>query len=773
MNERISKHKLLALMIFTLLFNVGYGQHFEKPTFNILKKHYYLEFDFDKVPVNLVTLLKNQNIDACIYNTDNKFVHIVTTNELDVEKSVGLQNNFKGLVDIYKVYLSNNIDTAYSNNELILELKPEYGHRDLEYYFKDFDLTNISELINGTYVIKFSNNENIIYLYDLASNTNLFKRIEINWLFKAKKKNINPNFISQWSLKNIGQTGGISGADVKAEQTWCISRGSGVIVAILDDGVDVDHPDLFSNMINRGFDATGNRNDGTPQTIDAHGTQCAGVVGMVNNSIGGLGIAYEAKILAIRIGYTTVSQSFMYTKSSWISIALFYAKNNADIISFSISLPSYIYYVTPDFVNAYYTGREGKGCLIAVASGNESTTINYPSWIPEVISVGATNHYDTRAGYSNYGTGLDIVAPGGDNSTLSSRIFTTDLSGTNGDSDDDFIRVTGTSYSTPLIAGIAALVLSVNPNLTSQQLRAILETTTDKVGPYSYNYNSNQPYGLWNSEMGYGRVNAFKALQTFFKIEGTFEISCQTPTTYKITKPVNATISWSVGPNINIISSNNDSIVVIGVNNPSSSSWIDATYNINNCTSFTQRFNFAHVGFPNAVNDIEGMENGSNFCEGEFIQLTAVTENHPLGMNFNWTVTGGNIVAGQGTNTIYVSASYIPNTYFEASVNSFTDCGSTLGYSEFGSVGCGGGVNFYSVNPNPVSNEQLTVHSNYTETKKEFEYEIRPLLNTLITKKGKATTGTPINITQLLPGAYLITIKDGKRIESIKFLISK
>lgn len=126
----------------------------------------------------------------------------------------------------------------------------------------------------------------------------------------------------------------------------------------------------------------------------------------------------------------------------------------------------------------------------------------YPAALPNVIAVGASSKSDIRANYSNYGSALDVIAPGGDK-----NIYSTNIGGGYTSTFD------GTSAACPHAAGVVGLMLSVNRCLTWQDAKAILELSCDKVGSYCYNTSSSHPNGTWNIKTGYGRINAYKAVK--------------------------------------------------------------------------------------------------------------------------------------------------------------------------------------------------------------------------------------------------------------------
>ena len=226
-------------------------------------------------------------------------------------------------------------------------------------------------------------------------------------------------------------------------------------------------------------------------------------------------------------------------------------QNNAHIIN--NSWKNHIVEPTIDnaIQNAVTNGRGGLGTIVVFASGNGSdNSIFYPSNNPNVIAVGATNRLDNRASFSNYGPGLDVVAPG-------VEIYTTDrqgIAGSNtnsGAAGDYHPNFTGTSASAPQIAGIAALILSMNPTLTNQQVRNLIESTTDRVGPYTYTLGAGeQPTLMWNNQMGYGRVNALNAMKAVYPVSGPETLCNSTLGSYNVQNLPTGFIvtNWSVAP---------------------------------------------------------------------------------------------------------------------------------------------------------------------------------------------------------------------------------
>ncbi len=336
-----------------------------------------------------------------------------------------------------------------------------------------------------------------------------------------------PLLSDQWHLNNAGGTGATAGEDVKAFAAWDITPGGKpkVVIAIVDDGVDIEHPDLQANIWVNPKATAPDRNgrnffddDFNPRpryfhspfddtdVNDIHGTACAGVTAAVgNNNAGVAGIAYACTILPVK-----VFGGEGLAPNDRLANAIRYAGQHADVISNSWAIPR-----NPDVESAIQdvvkTGRRGKGCLVFCATGNESSQrIGFPSSHPLALAVGASNDQGKRSEYSNRGKGIQFVAPSSDPDRDRQGISTTDVSIKNrgyakGPYTNDF---GGTSSATPLAAGIGALVLSVNPSLTWKQVRSILRSTADKIDSAGGTYTRG-----YSIHYGFGRLNAFAAVK--------------------------------------------------------------------------------------------------------------------------------------------------------------------------------------------------------------------------------------------------------------------
>ncbi|MGE4618377.1 MAG: S8 family serine peptidase [Planctomycetota bacterium] len=317
-----------------------------------------------------------------------------------------------------------------------------------------------------------------------------------------------PLFSNQWDMLNTGQTGGTIGADMKAAAAWDISTGSStIVVAVIDEGVDVDHPDLAANMV-AGHDAV--TADPTPEGVpgnanstDGHGTCCAGIIAAVgNNGIGVSGVTWNSKIMPIRIGFGN-----FWTQTDWIIDGLTWpVDNGADILSNSWGGGSASTAIQNAVVYGTTNGRGGLGSPVFFASGNDNSTVSYPAAYPEAIAVGASSPCDERKSPSscdgetwwgsNFGSTLDFVAPGPLTTTV-------DIAGSGGYSSTDYTSsFNGTSSATPHAAGAGALLLAVAPGLTHAEVRTLMrQTADDQVGPPS------EDTAGFDNFMGYGRIN--------------------------------------------------------------------------------------------------------------------------------------------------------------------------------------------------------------------------------------------------------------------------
>jgi subtilisin family serine protease len=311
-----------------------------------------------------------------------------------------------------------------------------------------------------------------------------------------------PALAFQWGLHKI-----------RAPQAWDISMGNPAIsVAIIDEG-GTSHEDY---SLAPGWDALDNDSNPASLPADGHGTACAGIAGATaGNNRGGAGVAPNSRIRHIRIA-RGVGGGFWYTTDAIVSSGIRRAVDlGADVLSNSYRVGRSTV-VSNAFRYARSSGRGGKGAVIAAAAGNsDALGVIYPARlspsIPGFLAVGASNQWDQRKSKtsldgenwwgSNFGPEVDVVAPG-------VKIYTTDIMGSGGYSSANYTSTfNGTSSATPHVAGLAALILSVDPDLRSWEVEDIIKLTARELGPAGR-----------DNEYGFGRIDARKALEAASKI---------------------------------------------------------------------------------------------------------------------------------------------------------------------------------------------------------------------------------------------------------------
>ena len=318
-----------------------------------------------------------------------------------------------------------------------------------------------------------------------------------------------PRFDDQWALANSGQRGGTAGADISATKAWATTTGSdNVVVAVLDSGVDYTHEDLVQNMWQRpanmapyqdnelgtvedefGFNAVDNSSD--PMDENGHGTHCAGIIGAEgSNEIGISGVNWKVRIMPLKFmnagGFGTTKDAIeainyvIDRKKAGVNVRIISASWGSTQKSRSLE----------EVIRKAYDND----ILFVAASGNASTnndrTPHFPSSynVPNVVSVAALDRNDKLAKFSNFGVkSVAIAAPGVD-------ILSTWLG-------NQYEEKSGTSMATPVVAGVAALIVSENPRISVDQLRKRLLDSVDKLPQ------------LQGKVATGGRVNAAKAVE--------------------------------------------------------------------------------------------------------------------------------------------------------------------------------------------------------------------------------------------------------------------
>lgn len=295
---------------------------------------------------------------------------------------------------------------------------------------------------------------------------------EPDYLFKEASLPDDPRYGEQWMHQVM-----------KTPEAWDQTIGDeGIIAAVCDSGVDATHPDLQGRVL-EGFNPVTGSNITTPHTT--HGTKVAGLIAAAgNNGIGMAGMAWKTRILPIRITQGTNGSAFLSDMAECIQWA---ADHGAKVINLSFTG-----FASQTIDSAAQYARS-KGALLFMAAGNQGNNVSKSPDYKSFILVGATTSEDKRASYSNFGTPIDIVAPG-------HQVLSTSPGGT-------YAVINGTSFSSPVAAGLGALIWSVNPEFTPDQIESIITTTTDNIGD--------------SATFGNGRINASRAIAAAIELSSS------------------------------------------------------------------------------------------------------------------------------------------------------------------------------------------------------------------------------------------------------------
>ena len=424
----------------------------------------------------------------------------------------------KKLITLLVIIIITNIsfsqENDFSKNELIVEFKVSKYKNKTKLFKINKRLNKINDSLRletfkiignkkdkKTFLLKFKNELEIKSIIDIYLKTDLFNYVEPNYIGKGHGYlQTTPNdqfYLSrQWSHSNNGTftlSPSIINADIDTDLAWDISQGDpNLIVAVLDSGLKLDHPE-FSGRIVAGYDFV--NSDSDPTDDHGHGTNVAGIaLAKGNNAIGYAGVNWNSKIMICKVLDNVNSGLY-----SWWADAIYFAVDNgAKVINLSAG-GNGASTLLLNAINYAYNNNVS----VVVSTGNQNSTIQYPAKYTNAIAVGSTNSNDKRSNPffwsatsgSNYGAELDFVAPG-------NYIY-----GLNHLSNTDYSYYWGgTSQAAPHLTGLISLLLSLKPSLTVNQIRLILQQSSeDQVG------DSFDILG-WDQYYGFGRINAFTAI---------------------------------------------------------------------------------------------------------------------------------------------------------------------------------------------------------------------------------------------------------------------
>ncbi|MEZ4955101.1 MAG: S8 family serine peptidase [Saprospiraceae bacterium] len=491
----------------------------------------------------------NVTVYRCLATEDNSATGVRNA----IRKTLNNEDSIKFAGRVLRDPISGSI-VIYTEN-LYLQFKDELKKADCKAIMKKYNLQVKEELgvTKHAYFVEGPKGTGL-GVFELAEK--LLKEKDVacchpELVRERKFKFVHP---MQWHLKQTVINGLTISQHVDAEAAWKISKGKDITIAVLDDGVDESHEE-FQGKIVSPRDTIVNMDDANPKHVaDRHGTACAGVA-CAGGKKKAWGVAPEAKLMPIRLGSIgSISETKAF---KWA------ADNGADVISCSWGPMDGAWWNPNDPLHtslarmpdsakaaidyAIEKGRGGKGCVITWAAGNGNEDVKFDEYASyeKVIAVAACNDQGKRSVYSDFGDAVWCCFPSNDFDMpafnhprpLTPGIWTTDRSGDRGYNSGGFnaehivgdeagnytATFGGTSSACPGVAGIAALMLAVNPDLTYQQVKEIMKNSCDRIDEQfgSYDTEGHSPF------YGYGRINALKAVENA-KAAG---ITVETPVT--------------------------------------------------------------------------------------------------------------------------------------------------------------------------------------------------------------------------------------------------
>jgi thermitase len=309
-------------------------------------------------------------------------------------------------------------------------------------------------------------------------------------------------FSYQYNLRNRGglldlapdlQLQTTAGADIKATTAWDTVKGdAGTIIAVVDTGVDMTHPDLADKIVSSGHDFANDDDDATDDVW--HGTHVAGVAAAdTGNGVGIAGVAWNCRILPVKV--TDANGNGYY---SWIIDGITWAADNgAKVINISLGGD-----VDDPFLEEACKYAHDKGVVICAAAGNDGTLgVLYPAAYDQyVLAVSASDYTDAIADFSSYGPEVDVAAPGVLILGPAPQWYV-------GEAYLPYIFASGTSMATPQVSGLAALIRSLKPDLSVDDLMRVVRYTADDINRSAYPGR--------DDHAGYGRIDMARALAPY------------------------------------------------------------------------------------------------------------------------------------------------------------------------------------------------------------------------------------------------------------------
>jgi thermitase len=341
----------------------------------------------------------------------------------------------------------------------------------------------------------------------------------VNMLLEREVGSVTPNFMRRLAKVKpaAAPKKAWSHAKIGVADAWKITKGApGVMVAVLDEGVDTSHPALKAAVHSERDFIGGKGNSAMPDGNDAHGTACAGVVLSRKNTYPG--IAPKCNLIAARIAMDDGTGHWVFDDFATADAIDWCWREGAAVLSNSWGGGAPSDAISRAFARARTQGRNGLGAVVAIAAGNDQGPIDFPGDLPGYVTVGASTPNDERKTKTSsdgenwwgscFGATLHLLAPG-------VFIWTTDISGAAGYEPGDYTKTfNGTSSATPAVAGAAALMISANAAISASSVRDLLAKTSKKI----------QGQSSWTPQLGWGRLDVAAAVAAA-KVAGTSQPS--------------------------------------------------------------------------------------------------------------------------------------------------------------------------------------------------------------------------------------------------------
>ena len=393
--------------------------------------------------------------------------------------------------------------SLYASDRVLVRFRPEINEAYADGLLRSYGFPVVHRIPGiGVYSVRTAAGMSVVETLAMLRRNGDIELARPDYRARLADVPNDPYFLNyQYNLRNRGGILDISpdirpqmtaGADIKATTAWDVTKGDAeTIIAIVDTGVDMTHPELVSKLVSTGHDFANNDDDATDDVW--HGTHIAGIAAAdTDNSVGIAGVAWNCRILPVKV--TDATGEGFY---SWIIDGIIWAADQgADVINISLggSLPD-------PFLEDACKYAHDKGVVVVAAAGNDGVMVQYPAAYDDyVLAVAASDYNDAIADFSSFGPEVDVAAPG-------VWILGPVPQWYVGEGFLPYLFGSGTSMAAPHVAGLAALIKSAKPDLPVDDIMKIIRYTADDINKTIH--PGRDDYA------GYGRVNMTRALAPY------------------------------------------------------------------------------------------------------------------------------------------------------------------------------------------------------------------------------------------------------------------